>query len=167
MDQEIFKQNTIRLVVISSILTGIFLFLFIWNGDWPFGLLFLLIFPVALIYSGVKTKLVIEDDVLRYQMLIGSKEVSLKEVSQIITRELEIISTSNLGDFTQNTKQESVQNIRPGDERSTEVRVYLLDESNEAIFSFPAYLINPENQSRFEDTVTTINPRIKILFSVS
>lgn len=162
MNKNVFKQNTTRLVVIPAVLTVVFLFLFFGYGNWPFELLFLVIFPIALIYSGIKTKLVIEEDVLRYHMLIGNKEISLKDVSQIVTRELEIISTSNLSDFTHHTKQAPIQDIKPEEKQSTEVRFHLLDKSGKSILSFPAYLINPEDQSRFEDTVTTINPRIKI-----
>ena len=162
MNQQVFKQSLIGGIVISVVIVGVFIF-FLTTADNFNPLLFLiLLLPVVFIIGLQKTKLVIEDDVLRYEKLGGSEEISLKNVSQIITREIEVITTNNLNTFNHNRKQDSIQNMRPGTERSTQKVVYVMDSTGRTFFSFPASLVTRKDRQRFSDAVAAVNPNIEV-----
>ena len=163
MNQHVFKQSIIGGVVVTVALLGVFSFFFFGQGNTSPLLFLLLLLPVLFIVGLLKTKLVIEDDVLRYVKIIGGEEISLKNVAQIVTREIEIINTSNVSDFNRNRKQNSGRNMIVGDqERSTQKVVYVIDDAGRTFFSFPAGLVTRKDRQRFEEAVTAVNPNIQL-----
>ena len=162
MNQEVFKQSIIGGVVVTIAIIGVFSFFFFGQGNTSPLLFLILLLPIVFIGGLLKTKLVIEDDVLRYEKIFGGEEISLKNVAQILTREMEFINTSNLSDFNHNRKQGLSQNMAVGESRSTQKVVYVMDDTGRTFFSFPASLVTRKDRRRFEDAVTAVNPNIQL-----
>ena len=145
MNEQVFKQSIIGGIVISVAVVGVFIFLFFVQSVTNPFLFLILLFPVIFILGIQKTKLVIENDVLRYEKLFGGEEISLNTKNQ--NR-----SGISFGGNNQAVNQE----------RSTEKVVYVIDDAGRTFFSFPAGLVTRKDRSRFEEAVTAINPNIQV-----
>lgn len=153
MHQEIFKSNFFITIIFPVIIFGFMILIFFAvysiEGTLPTWVLIFLIIPVGLTIGVRTTKLIVEDHILRYQSGLFSKnneEVSLHDVSQIITRVVDTWRTDSDGN----------------EKRSTDKITYVLDESGKTFFSFPASLVSKGNRQRFEETITSINPNIQM-----
>ncbi|MBO1910254.1 hypothetical protein [Sporosarcina sp. 6E9] len=167
MQPQIFKANLLVSVVIPIIIAVVIVALYFTNESMPAWTLLLLIVPVIFSAAQLKTKLVIEKDLLRYEKLFGGNEVSLNNVSEIVTREVETIVERN--------QQHDNHHVRPSglsfssnqmnpvnQERKVERLVYVLDASGRTHFSFPAGLIGFKNRQNFIDAVNAANPNITV-----
>lgn len=153
MHQEVFKTNLFMAVILPTIIFGLMILAFLGinsiDGSIPSWVLIFLIIPVVFAVSGQKTKLIVEDDILRYESGLffnNHEEVSLHDVSQIVTRVIETWGTDSDGKT----------------ERSTKKITYVLDKSGKTFFTFSAGLVGKGNKQRFEETITAINPNIQI-----
>lgn len=160
MDQEVFKANFFMAIILPIIITTVILGIYAVT-DVPPWILALLIVPVVFAVAGHKTKLIVDNDVLRYEKVFGGEEISLKKVSQIVLREVETIVNKNPDHFNNHERPGFTRNVNQVDqERKVEKLYYVLDESGRTIFSFPAGLVGRSNRQRFEESITAINPTI-------
>ena len=104
MQPQIFKANLLVSVVIPIIIAVVIVILYFTNESMPAWTLLLLIVPVIFSAAQLKTKLVIENDLLRYEKLFGGNEVSLNDVAESDKREIETIVDRN---------QHDSHNVRP------------------------------------------------------
>ena len=114
-------------------------------------LFLVVLFPLPFILSALRTKLVIENDQLRYQKVFGAEEVSLKDVSQIATKVVGIKLSNRL------------TLISEGNQNSdSETHIYVSDETGQTFFTFPEGLIRVKDRARFKELVTNVNPNVKV-----
>lgn len=148
MHQEVFKVNIFRAIILPAILTIIFLFIFI-ETDVPYFFMILFIIPAGFAIGGQTDKVIVEDDILRYEhgfMFKKQDEVSLKVVSRIEVR----------------TVKEWVEDSDGKNKLKTNKYAYVVDESGQVFFTFDADFISKRNRRRFEDAVTASNPTIEV-----
>lgn len=171
MDREVFQSNNLILfLIIGSLFAGMTIAYF--QADLPIWVLpIVLVIGIFIIFSSIRTKLVVEDGQLRYEKLIGKEEVELKRVSQIVVREIETIVNkssnhdSNLnqgsdikrGSVTINSNHHHVDQ-----ERKIEKYIYILDEAGQTFFSLPANLVSSSQKARFREVVHAVNPNIEV-----
>ena len=153
MHQETFKSNVFITIILPALIFGLLMLVFYAiysvDGALPLWVLIFLIIPTAFAVSGQRTKLMVEDDMLRYQhgfIVTSNDEVSLNEVSKIVTRTVDTWEDDGEG----------------GQKHKTQKVTYVLDESGRTFFSFSARLIDGRNRRRFKETVATINANIKV-----
>lgn len=162
MGQEVFKANFFMAIILPIIITVVILGIYV-VSDVPPWVLVLLIIPVIFAVAGHKTKLIVENGVLRYEKVFGGEEVSLKKVSQIVIREVETIVNKNPDHFNNNQRPGFTRNVNQVDqERKVEKLYYVLDESGRTIFSFPANLVGFRDRRRFEEAIIAENPNIEL-----
>ena len=169
MNEQVFKQSIIGGIVISVAIVGVFIFFFFMQSVTNPFLFLILLLPIVFIIGLQKTKLVIEDGVLRYEKIVGGEEISLKNVAQIVTREIEVITTSHADNHNHNHNHNQKKGISFGNnqqavnqERSTQKVIYVMDEAGRTFFSFPASLVTRKDRQRFEEAVTAVNPNIQV-----
>lgn len=163
MNQQIFKTNFFMAIILPIIIVIVILGIYFIADDVPLWILLLLIIPLILAVAGQKTKLIVDNGVLRYEKVFGGEEVSLKKVSQIIIREVETIVNKTPDTSNNNHSPGINRNVNHvNQERQVEKVFYLLDESGRTIFSFPANLIGFRDRRRFEEAVTAENPNIEL-----
>lgn len=171
MTREVFQSNKIILFLIVGavciIATGVY-----FQADFPVWILpIVYIVGFFIIFSSLKTKIIIEDGRLRYEKFGGGEEVDLKNVTQIIVREVETI-------VDRNSKHESNEHqggdIRIGgisitgnqrnvdQERKVERIVYVLDLEGRTVFSFPANTIRFTQRAKFREAIHMVNPTIEV-----
>ena len=153
MQQEVFKSNVFLTVILPALIFSLLMLMFYGiysiDGALPLWVLIFLIIPTAFAVSGQRTKLIVVDDMLHYQhgfIVMSRDEVSLNEVSKIITRTVDTWEDDGEGGRKQKTHQIT----------------YVLDESGRTFFSFPARLIGGKNELRFKETVAAINANVKV-----
>ncbi|MCZ2256946.1 hypothetical protein [Sporosarcina sp. G11-34] len=166
MNQQVFKQSLVGGVVLSVAILGVFIFFYFGQGNISPMLFLILLLPVLFIFGLLKTKLVIEDGVLRYVKIIGDEEIALINVAQIVTREIEVITTTSRAD-NHNQNQNQGLSFRSGQqavnqERSTQKVIYVMDDAGGTFFSFPASFITRKDRQRFQEAVTAVNPNIEV-----
>lgn len=164
VEQEVFKANFFMTFILPIIITvGILVVYFAVDGIPPW-ILALLIIPVVFAVTGQRTKLIVENGMLRYEKVFGGEEVSLKNVSQIMMREVETIIDKNPDSFTNNQQRQSInRNVNQvNQERKVEKIFYVLDESGRTIFSFPANMVSFRDRRRFEEAISASNPNIQV-----
>lgn len=171
MNQEVFQSNKVILFLIVGAFCMIATVVY-FQAEFPIWILpIVYIVGVFIIFTSLKTKVIIENGKLRYEKLGGGEEVDLKNVAQIIVREVETI-------VDRNSKHESSQHqggdIRVGSisvtgnqrnvdqERKVERIVYVLDLEGRTVFSFPANIIRFTQRSKFRDAIHIINPNIEV-----
>lgn len=163
MDQEVFKTNFFMAIILPIIITVVILSIYLIADGVPTWVLALLIIPVFFAFAGYKTKLIVENGMLRYIQVFGFDEVSLNKVSKIVIREVEAIVNINPDSFNNNQSSSSNRIVmQRNQERRVEKFFYLLDESGRTIFTFPANLIEFRDRRRFEEAVTYANPNIEL-----
>lgn len=148
--QEIFKTGVFSAIIIPIVIAAIMIVFYFAAGDMPAWTLIFLIIPASFAIGGQTTKLIVENDILSYHhgfLFKSYDEVSLKKVTQIVTRVVE--TWENDGENGQTRKTNKIS--------------YVLDESGRTFFSFPASLIERKNRHRFEEAINAINPNIEIL----
>src|SRR5690625_743060 len=129
MDQEVFKANFFTAIILPIIITVVILGVYVVT-DMPPWVLALLIIPVVFSIAGHKTKLIVDNDVLRYEKVFGGEEISLKKVSKIVVREVETIVNKNTDHFNSQQAPGSTRNVNQvSQERKVEMFYYILDES--------------------------------------
>lgn len=168
MDREVFQTNKMILFVIIGI---VFVGLTYGSLVYDLPIFFLGLFCVIAVFivlSAIRTKIVIENGILRYEKVIGGEEVALKHVTQIITREVETIV--NHVNERQVSKRRGGKIIGVGfgqenvdQERKVEKVMYILDETGKTIFSVPANLVGFTQRARFKEAILKENPAIEIL----
>jgi len=168
INQQVFKQSIVGGIVLSVAALGAFIFFYVMQGNTSPLLFLILLLPVLFIFGLLKTKLVIEDGVLRYEKIIGGEEIALKNVAQIVTREIEVITTTSHAD-NHNQNHNQSQGLSFGrnqqavnQERSTQKVIYVLDDAGRTFFSFPAGFITRKDRQRFQDAITAVNPNIQV-----
>lgn len=171
MNREVFQSNKIILfLIVAALCIGMTIAYF--QADIPIWILpIVFIAGIAFIFSSLKTKIIIEDGLLRYEKLMGGEEVELKGVSQIIMREVETIVNNSherhaeenqggdvkLGSMRINHKQQHVDQ-----KRQVERIIYILDEAGRTVFSFPANVIRFTERTRFKEAVLSVNSNIQV-----
>lgn len=160
MDQHVFKKNNFVAIILPLIIAVIILVAYFKITDLPPWILVAFLIPVFMIIHGQRTKVIIGDGLLRYEQVFRDEEVLLKDVAQIITREVEIIVDRN--EHSQPRDGFSIDTNQVNQEREVQKVVYVLDESGRTFFSFPASLISRKDRTRFQEAVTTINPDIRV-----
>lgn len=171
MNREVFQSNKIILfIIIAAVYIGITIAYFQANFSiWILPLVF--IAGIFIIFTSLRTKLIIEDGILRYEKLGGGNEVELKNVSEIVMREVEtIVDKSNeqrpfqdqggdvkLGSIRINNNQQHVDQ-----ERKVEKIIYILDGAGRTIFSFPANVIRFTERTRFKEAILAVNSNIQV-----
>lgn len=138
MYREVFKRNMLKVLLLPLLTTVVFAFVYL-NTDMPLWTLLVLIVPFTFANIGIKTKIIVEKDVLYYERAFRRDEVDLKDVAKIVMREEE----------------------HGPDALNREV-MFVLAESGHLFFSFSAKLINGKNQRRFEETVNRVNANIEM-----
>lgn len=171
MNNETFQVNKFFVIGIVGVVCAAFTVAY-FLSDLPIWVLpIVLVIGALIVVSSIKTKLVIEDGLLRYEKWGGGDEVPLARVAQIVTREVETIvnrTVSESGTHGGNTGGVTIGKVRLGNrqnleqERSTEKVVYVLDEAGRTFFSFPASMIGFKHRTRFKEAVKAVNPRIEI-----
>lgn len=149
MHQEVFKESVFKVIILPVTIATVMLGFYFVADDIPTWSLILLVVPAGLAFGGQSTKLFIEDDTLRYQsglFIKKNEEVSLHDVTKIVTRVVETWDTNSDGET----------------ERSTAKITYVLDKTGKTFFSFSASLIRRGNRQRFKEILTAINPNIQI-----
>ncbi len=171
MSNETFQANKFVVIGIVIVVCAAFIFAY-FVSDLPIWVIPIVAgMGAVIVVSSIKTKVVIEDGLLRYEKWGGGDEVPLARVSQIVTREVETIvnrTVSGSSSHGSNTGGVTLGKIRLGNnenieqERSTEKVVYVLDEAGRTIFSFPASMIGFKHRTRFKDAVNAVNPKIEV-----
>lgn len=139
----------------------------------PIGILAVLVVGELVVFSQSKSKLVIEDGMLRYQTLRGGDEVDLKNASEIVIREVEtIVDKSSPHDWDAFYDWEDVKggtlriggnNSRPVDqERQVQKIIYIIDHDGRTIFSMPANMVRFTERTRFAEAIHAVNPDIQV-----
>lgn len=166
INQQVFKQSIVGGIVLSVAALGALIFFYYLQGNTSPMLFLILLLPVLFIFGLLKTKLVIEDGVLRYVKIIGGEEIALKNVAQIVTREIEVITTTSHAD---NHNRNQSQGLSFGSnqqavnqERSTQKVIYVLDDAGRTFFSFPASFITRKDRQRIQDAITAVNLNIQV-----
>lgn len=171
MNREVFQSNKIVLFgIIGAVFVGaIIAYIQVRFPIW--------ILPIAfavgglIVFSSLKTKIIIEDGKMRYEKLGGGDEVDLKNIAQIVIREVETIvdksqnqpgvqsqgSDVRLGQVRINHNEQNVNQ-----ERQVERIVYVFDLEGRTVFSFPASLIRFTQRSKFREAIHMINPAIEV-----
>lgn len=160
MDQQIFKANTFIALILPIIIAIGILVAFFNISSLPVWALVALIIPAFIAIHGHRTKVIVDDGILRYEQLFKSEEVELKNVSQIVTREVETIvdrrhDASHPNEF-------GAGHNHVNQEREVKRIVYVLDEAGRTFFSFPASLIGGKKKLSFKESVTNVNPEIQV-----
>ena len=137
---------------------------FYFQSDMPaWALLLVGVITFIIVVSSLKTKLIIEENILRYEKVFGWDEVSLDKVSQIIMREVEtIVEKDPSSSRDRQRKDFDMQGHRVNEERQVEKIIYVLDESGRTYFSFPARMIGLRNRTRFKEVIHGVNPNIEV-----
>src|SRR5690625_2895180 len=150
MNREVFQSNKIILFLIIGAICIVATIVY-FQAEFPIWILpIVYIVGIFIIFTSIKTKIIIENGKLRYEKLGGGEEVDLKNVAQIIVREVETIvdrSSKNessqhqggdirIGGISITGKQRNVDQ-----ERKVERIVYVLDLEERTVFSFPANII--------------------------
>lgn len=120
------------------------------KADMPFWIFAIgSLFGILFLIPAFKTKLIIEDGMLSYKKLGSGEEVDLKKVSQILTREIELIVNKN---NNQSAFEDSGEEIRINDnqlhadqERQIPKNIYILDGSGRTIFQTSLDLLNEQD----------------------
>lgn len=173
MSREVFQANKIVLFVIMGVVfVGVTIAYL--NSIFPvFVLPIVFVIGLFIIISSMKTKLIVEDGMLRYEKLFGGEEVELKRVSQIIIREVETMVSNSTSQSVFNEQDNATSEIRVGNvrlssgqnvdaERKIEKVMYVQDASGRTIFSAPANLVGFSQRKRFREAIHKDNPNIHV-----
>lgn len=172
MERAVFQSNK---VILIAIITAIFIgsIIVYLQTDLPIWIIpIVLVAGVFFIFASIKTKLVIEDGMLRYEKLTGGDEADLQKVSHIVMREVETIVDNSPMNHSQHNREEDVKfgNIRINNnnqqqvdqERKVEKLIYVLDDSGRTFFSFPANVVRFTHRTRFKEAIQAVNPDIQV-----
>src|SRR5699024_5598789 len=134
--------------------------------------------PIAYLISlfiwitSIRTKVIVENGLLRYERLIGGEEVSLKSVKEIVQREevtfrykgskTKTTRTGRSKPTTRRTNDTTLKSIRIGnfrigesdamnEEREVKKLIFVIDEAGRTIFKFPANVIRLSERQRFRE----------------
>jgi hypothetical protein len=134
MNREVFRVDIVGKILFAVIFSAILILLaFLSKKVW---LIMLLAIPIVLFINDVKTKLVIENGMLRFERLRTVDEISLNEVNQFMTQT--IVSS-------------------PSDSKL----VHVVDRTGRTQFKFPLAYITDKNRRRFEEKVLGINGNVE------
>lgn len=173
MDRAVFQSNKVILFgILGIVVIGMTVAYF--NIHFPvFILPIVYVIVIFIAITTLKTKVVIEDGMLRYEKLFGGEEVELKHVAQIVVREVETIVDNHKNDPSRHSLDDrnvdvKFGNIRINDgprvdqERKVEKIVYVIDEMGRTMFSFPAGVIRFTERKRFREAIQHVNPNIHV-----
>jgi len=167
VDREVFQSNKFIVIgIVVAIVIGLTIVYF--QTDLPIWILLIVaLVGVFVIFSSMKSKVVIEKGLLRYEKIGGGEEVPLNKVSQIVKREVETIVNRNKdgetvqgGGISIGKLKINQQNVNQ--ERQVEKIFYVLDKEGRTFFSFPASLIGFRHRTRFREAVQAVNPDIDV-----
>lgn len=163
MDREVFQSNKmIAFITVVAIFIGVTIAYL--KAGFPVGVFAVAsIFGVLFLVPAFKTKLIIEDGMLRYEKIGGKEEIDLVKVSQILTREVEtIVNRDNESSSSRNSGNKVRFSNTANQERQVKKIIYILDETGRTIFSVPANLVGFTQQTRFKEAIHSINPNIEV-----
>lgn len=134
MSREVFGVDMLGKLLFAVIFSAILISLaFLSNKIWLF---LLLVIPIAFFINDIKTKLVIENGMLRYERLRTFDEISLNDVDQLMTQTIASSSSGNK-------------------------LVHVVDKTGKTQFKFPLAYITDKNRRRFEEKVLASNGSIQ------
>lgn len=163
MDREVFQSNKmIAFITVIVIFIGVTIAYL--KADFPIEMFAVAsIFGVLFLLPALKTKLIIEDGMLRYEKRGGKEEVELAKVSQILAREVEtIVNKDNEPSSFQSSGSRIKFSNNLNQERQVQKVIYILDGAGRTILSVPANLVGFTQRIRFKEAIHAVNPNIEV-----
>lgn len=176
MSREVFQSNKIILFLVVGVIYGAVIYGYLKTVFPLFVLPIVFVIGLFIIFSSLKTKLIVEEGMLKYEKLFGGEEVELKKVSHIIIRQVDtrFNDSTNQTVFHENDSSPKPENtIKIGKVSVTGVQsansdgkiekiMYIQDESGRTIFSLPANTVRFTQRDKFREAIHRENPNIEM-----